>query len=186
MGRRTLRLANIDGHRQKQRARNQRAAATRALPMSKHRREALECEQRALVRAARHESSPALQADYLAKAKRISDHLASDAFCMKAAAQLGVSERTVERAIGSRLLPDLAQAIAHTPFDNPTDIQRLASLSVEEQHEFAKAAARRRYELLLVQGILADGRLRRLDHEMLDWLDGLGRNDSNGRMRHST
>jgi hypothetical protein len=80
-------------------------------------------------------------------------------------------------------LPDLAQAIASTPFDNPTDLARLASLTVESQQAFAKAAASRRHELLLVQGILADGRLRKPDHETLDWLDGLGRNDSQTRRR---
>jgi hypothetical protein len=85
-------IANIDGHRHSQRARKQRAAATRAMPMSAHRRSALECEQRALLRAARHESSPALSARHLADAKRIADQRASDAFCRKAAAQLRVAE----------------------------------------------------------------------------------------------
>jgi hypothetical protein len=176
-------LANIDGHRHKQRARKQRAAAIRAMPMSSHRRANLEGEQRALLRAARSETSPALCARYLADAKRIADQLAADAFCQKAAAQLRVSKKTIERAVnlGSRLLPDLAQAIARTPFDNPADLARLAALTVEEQHNFAKAAANRRHELLLVQGILADGRLRRLDHETIDWLERLGRNDSQTR-----
>jgi hypothetical protein len=177
--------ASIDNGRARKRARKERAALVRAMPMSEHRRKDLEDRQRFLIRTLRHVESPARRARHLAEAKHIADDLAADSFCQHAADRLGVAKRTVERAIalGARLLPDLAEAVADGPYDNPHDLARLAALPLEQQHAFARAVADHRYELLLAGEALNDGRIRKLEHAVLDALDGLGRNDSQTRRR---
>lgn len=138
-------LANIDSHRQRQRDRKERAALTRSRPMSAHRRKDLEDRERFLIRTLRHIDSPAIRAVHLTEAKRIADQLSADGFCVRAADRLGVAKRTVERALalGVRLLPDLAEAVAGGPYDNANDLERLAGLPLDKQCVFAREAADR-------------------------------------------
>ena len=186
--------SNLDSHRADQLDRKYRIEAFLNAPMSSHRRWNLECEKRTLLIAAKAESSHALRSRLLSDAKRLADLIAADdrrqglaaqKFTQAAADKLGISKRTVERAIelGGRLLPDLAQAVAGGPYDNAVDLERLSALPPEMQREFASEAERRRREHTLVGAIIDDGRLRKIDHALLDALDGIERNDTQTRRR---
>ncbi|QDM17538.1 hypothetical protein [Tardiphaga sp. vice278] len=184
----------IDADNARQRAHREAKAEARNVLMSPHRRWALDCEKRGLLIAAKGQTSPALRSRLLSDAKRIADLIAADdrrlglaaqKFTQAAADKLGISKRTVERAIdlGGRLLPDLAQAVAGGPYDNAADLERLSALPPEMQREFAAEAERRRREHTLVGAIIDDGRLRKIDHALLDALDDIERNDPQTRRR---
>jgi hypothetical protein len=159
-----------------------------ATPRSHHYRWGLECEQRGLLQAAKRETSVALRDLHLRGAKAISDRLEQDDGCARrfaemAARCLNVSKRSVERALKGKIIPNLLRAVAGTRFDTAQWLTRLAALSLEQQHAFAREAHRRREELLLINEIFGDGRLRRLDHAMLDALEAIDRNDQQTRRK---
>ena len=187
-------IKKIDADNARHRAHREAKAEARNVLLSSHRRKDLDYDKRCLVKAAKAERSLAKRVGLLSDAKRIADLIAADdrrqglaaqKFTQAAADKLGVSKRTVERAIdlGGRLLPDLAQAVAGGPYDNAVDLERLSELPPETQREFAAEAERRRREHTLVGAILDDGRLRKIDHALLDALDGIERNDSQTRRR---
>ena len=187
-------IKKIDADNARERAYREAKTEACNVVLSPHRRGALDCEKRGLLIAAKGQTSPALRSRLLSEAKRIADLIAADdrrqglaaqKFTQAAADKLGISKRTVERAVdlGGRLLPDLAQAVAGGPYDNAVDLERLSELPPETQREFAAEAERRRREHTLVGAILDDGRLRKIDHALLDALDGIERNDSQTRRR---
>lgn len=162
-------------------------------PLLPYQREGLQRADRRLRALALRTKSPATRAWALAGAKRITDAIMKDdrrraravKFAESVASQLTVAKRTIERAVtvGAKLLPDLVQAIAGGPHDTPANVELLASLSPELQMKFAQEATRRRLEDELAARVAGDGRLKKLDHAVLDELDALGLNDPQTRRR---
>lgn len=159
-----------------------------------YQREGLQRADQRLRALAARTKSPATRAWALAGSKRIADAFLQDdrhrgraaaKFAESVASQMGVAKRTIERAVtlGAKLLPDLVQAISGGPHDTPANLEMLASLSPELQLKFAREAVSRKLEDEIAQRIAGDGRLKKLDHAVLDDLDGLGLNDSQTRRR---
>ncbi|MDO8980288.1 MAG: hypothetical protein Q7V17_13750 [Afipia sp.] len=159
-----------------------------------YQREGLQRADRRLRALAARTKSPATRAWALAGAKRIADAFLKDdrrrgraaaKFAESVASQIGIAKRSIERAVtlGAKLLPDLVQTIAGGPHDTSANLEMLASLSPELQLKFAQEAVRRKVEGEIAQRIAGDGRLKKLDHAVLDDLDVLGLNDPQTRRR---